>query len=605
VQQKRAYWRRLDHAAKLFSATSTTKDTRVFRFYCELKEMIQEEVLQEALNQTLKTYPIFLSVMRKGVFWHYLEKSGLRPTVRMEEKEPCSNLYDRERATLLFEVTYYRNRINFEVFHALTDGTGAMEFLRELIKNYIYILHEDEGIPSISFKEEHITVQDQESDAFSKYYNDGLRKRRHKKKAFQLKKPFRETGRLQVSETVLSVSEVLKRSRQLGVSMTVFLTTVYLMAIQKEMTKQQQKKRPVILMVPVNLRKFFPSDSMLNFFHYIEPGYHFGQKEASFEEVLASVKAYFQEELRVERIAEHMNDLIALEVHPILRIAPLDLKNFAIKTGARLAQREVTAIFSNMGAVQMPPEYAVHIERFGVYTSTPKMELCMCSFGDLISLGFTSRFDTVNIQRNFYMILKEQGISHQVIAPSYPECEDQREMQRKGMRIYTFLCFALALGFLFVDHSASSGVHWSLFAVSGVVSMWLISVIGYLKRGNVLKNAIWQLSLVSIGSAIWNFALGGPAWSLEVVVPILSMFVLGYLLLAATLGKYTVREVMSYLWIVCGVGIVVPLLGMFLGLVKWKLLCNLSVFLGTLVLAGVRIFYGKMLKEELYKKFHV
>jgi hypothetical protein len=156
-----------------------------------------------------------------------------------------------------------------------------------------------------------------------------------------------------------------------------------------------------------------------------------------------------------------------------------------------------------------------------------------------------------------------------------------------------------------VDHSASSGVHWSLFAVSGVVSMWLISVIGYLKRGNVLKNAIWQLSLVSIGSAIWNFALGGPAWSLEVVVPILSMFVLGYLLLAATLGKYTVREVMSYLWIVCGVGIVVPLLGMFLGLVKWKLLCNLSVFLGTLVLAGVRIFYGKMLKEELYKKFHV
>jgi hypothetical protein len=56
---------------------------------------------------------------------------------------------------------------------------------------------------------------------------------------------------------------------------------------------------------------------------------------------------------------------------------------------------------------------------------------------------------------------------------------------------------------------------------------------------------------------------------------------------------------------VCGVGIVVPLFGMFLGLVKWKLLCNLSVFLGTLVLAGVRIFYGKMLKEELYKKFHV
>ena len=36
-EQKRAYWRSLDNAAKLFSAASSPKDTRVFRFYCELK----------------------------------------------------------------------------------------------------------------------------------------------------------------------------------------------------------------------------------------------------------------------------------------------------------------------------------------------------------------------------------------------------------------------------------------------------------------------------------------------------------------------------------------------------------------------------------------
>ena len=60
--------------------------------------------------------------MRKGLFWHYLEKSELRPIVRKEYKEPCSSLYVRDKKTLLFEVTYYKKRINFEVFHALTDG---------------------------------------------------------------------------------------------------------------------------------------------------------------------------------------------------------------------------------------------------------------------------------------------------------------------------------------------------------------------------------------------------------------------------------------------------------------------------------------------------
>ena len=46
-EQKRAYWRSLDNAAKLFSAASSPKDTRVFRFYCELKEEVEEKKIKE------------------------------------------------------------------------------------------------------------------------------------------------------------------------------------------------------------------------------------------------------------------------------------------------------------------------------------------------------------------------------------------------------------------------------------------------------------------------------------------------------------------------------------------------------------------------------
>ena len=50
-QQRRAYWRNLDNAAKMFSAASSPKDTRVFRFYCVLKEKIDGSVLKMALDQ--------------------------------------------------------------------------------------------------------------------------------------------------------------------------------------------------------------------------------------------------------------------------------------------------------------------------------------------------------------------------------------------------------------------------------------------------------------------------------------------------------------------------------------------------------------------------
>ena len=70
-----------------------------------------------------------------------------------------------------------------------------------------------------------------------------------------------------------------------------------------------------------------------------------------------------------------------------------------------MAASDVTAIFSNMSVVKMPQAYVPYIERFGVYTSTPKTELCMCSFEDKLSLGFTSRYDSMNIKRNFFRIL--------------------------------------------------------------------------------------------------------------------------------------------------------------------------------------------------------
>lgn len=178
AKQKRAHWRKLDNAAKLFLAASTKNDTRVFRFYCELKERVQPELLQKALDLTVETYPVFLSVIRKGVFWDYLEMSNLHPVVREEYKEPCSRIYIKDKKSLLFEVTYYKKRINFEVFHVLTDGTGATEFLRELVKNYLYLAHHKDGLEQVSLLAEDVTVQDQENDSFAKYYTKTTKKPR-------------------------------------------------------------------------------------------------------------------------------------------------------------------------------------------------------------------------------------------------------------------------------------------------------------------------------------------------------------------------------------------------------------------------------------------
>lgn len=603
-EQKRAYWRSLDNAAKLFSAASSPKDTRVFRFYCELKEEVKEEILQEALNQTIQKYPVFLSVMRKGLFWHYLEKSELRPVVREEYKEPCSSLYVRDKKTLLFEVTYYKKRINFEVFHALTDGTGATEFLRELVKNYLYLIHEEDLEP-LELSNQYLTVKDQEDDSFSRYYDpDFPRKKKKKIRAVQIKKGGKGYEELQINEASMSVKELLGIAREKKVSMSVLLTAAFICAIHEEMSRMQEKK-PVILMVPVNLRKIFPSDSMLNFFGYIEPGYQFGGGKDSFEDVLEAVKLYFQENLSKEHMAGRMNELIAIEKHKILKWAPLELKNRCIRAGAKMAEQEVTAVLSNMSVVKMPEDYAQYIEKFGVYTSTNRTELCICSFQDTLSLGFTSRYDSTNIQRNFYRILKELGASVKVAEPDFPEDARPNYEGKKVLQIFTFCCIAAIVISMMTDIIISPGVHWSVFVAAGCVTMWLTMAVGYVKRFNLLKNAAWQLLIMSGICVLWDLGTGWRGWSVNIGIPDICLLIQVVMLIISRIRSLSPREYMIYYVMAAVYSMILPLILLVTGVIHYRTPSVICIGCSFLLLIGLILFKRKEFKEEMHKKFHV
>ena len=603
-EQKRAYWRSLDNAAKLFSAASSPKDTRVFRFYCELKEEVKEEMLQEALNQTIQKYPVFLSVMRKGLFWHYLEKSELRPVVREEYKEPCSSLYVRDKKTLLFEVTYYEKRINFEVFHALTDGTGATEFLRELVKNYLYLIHEEDLEP-VELSNQYLTVKDQEDDSFSRYYDpDFPRKKKKKIRAVQIKKGGKGYEELQINEASMSVKELLGIAREKKVSMSVLLTAAFICAIHEEMSRMQEKK-PVILMVPVNLRKIFPSDSMLNFFGYIEPGYQFGGGKDSFEDVLEAVKLYFQENLSKEHMAGRMNELIAIEKHKILKWAPLELKNRCIRAGAKMAEQEVTAVLSNMSVVKMPDDYAQYIEKFGVYTSTNRTELCICSFQDTLSLGFTSRYDSTNIQRNFYRILKELGASVKVAEPDFPEDARPNYEGKKVLQIFTFCCIAAIVISMMTDIIISPGVHWSVFVAAGCATMWLTMAVGYVKRFNLLKNAAWQLLIMSGICVLWDLGTGWRGWSVNIGIPDICLLIQVVMLIISRIRSLSPREYMIYYVMAAVYSMILPLILLVTGVIHYRTPSVICIGCSFLLLIGLILFKRKEFKEEMHKKFHV
>ena len=125
---------------------------------------------------------------------------------------------------------------------------------------------------------EETTPGAQEEDSFSQYYSSDLPKNKEKKPAaVKLKGEKLLHADMQITEIVIPVKETLAKARSYGVSITVFLTAMLLCSIHEEIPKNRQK-RPIALMIPVNLRNYFPSQSMGNFFGWIEVGYTFADE---------------------------------------------------------------------------------------------------------------------------------------------------------------------------------------------------------------------------------------------------------------------------------------------------------------------------------------
>lgn len=603
MKNEYAQWRKLDNAALAFPAVTGKNDTRVFRFYCELKEEINEETLQKALDRTLEKYPLFRAVLRKGLFWFYLERRDIPAIVKKETGAPCSGLYIPDKKTLLFRVSYYKNRINFEVFHALTDGTGAMHFLMELVKDYLQEAHPEKELPEL-FPDENITGRDMEEDSFSQYYSsDAPRKRESKKPAFQLKGEKLRQEDMSITEVCIPVKEIHARAKAAGVSITVFLTAALIWAIHEEVP-QNQAKKPIGLMIPVNLRNYFPSRSMANFFGWIEISCYFSA-ETTFEDILESVKEQFAKELSKDVIEAKLNDLVSLEKNPILRLVPLEIKTPFLLAGTTLGGRSITAIYSNVGIIRMPEEYRKYIQRFGLFASTDSLQLCSCSFGDEMVLSFSSKIPNGNIERNFVEKLKKEQVSCEIRENDFPGQKEERKAPAKLFESFTFLCIVLAVVCNLIDYLVDGHMGWAWFVTAGAFCTWLMVSVAYVKRRNLLKNEMWQLVIVTVAGVLWDMFTGWRGWSVDYLLPLAALAVICSMWVITAAQRLEVAEYMIYLLEAGAFGVVIPLILLAIGVVNVLYPSLICICVSFLMLVWLFLFKRKDMVREMQKKFRV
>ena len=142
AERREIKWDKLDNTAHLFPVIAGEGMSNVYRISVVLKEEIQKELLQQALERVLPWFDVFRVRMRYGVFWYYFETNQKpAPEVKEEYRYPCQFISPNRNRNYLFRVNFYKNRINLEVFHVLTDGMGGITFLKELTYQYLRLAH--------------------------------------------------------------------------------------------------------------------------------------------------------------------------------------------------------------------------------------------------------------------------------------------------------------------------------------------------------------------------------------------------------------------------------------------------------------------------------
>lgn len=405
-------WDRLDNTAHLFPVIAGESMSNVYRISVTLTELIQREALQEALNIVLPKFDGFNLRLRQGVFWYYFEENGKpAPKVREEANFPCRFIHQNKNHSYMFRVTYYKYRINLEVFHVLTDGMGGINFLKELTYQYLRLVHPE--LKDIAGDSLDSDTSLNREDSFLKNYKKSSAKGYQTKKAYLIKGEHLGKGEFGVMHGYMQIDELKQLCHSYGVSINEYLVAVYIWSVYTECMHGMPSEKPIRVAVPVNLRPYFNSITTKNFFVMVSAEFHPVKEIYTFQEVLEAVKQSLRSQINRENLEKLFSYNVSNEKILIARAAPLILKNIAMRYVYTTSALANTSTITNIGNITVSDVYKPYVEMFHAFLAMSKgqhLKGTICSYGNTLVFSFSYDMRDVSVQRGFFRKVAADGI---------------------------------------------------------------------------------------------------------------------------------------------------------------------------------------------------
>ena len=393
-------WFPLDHAATLYPGVISGATTGVYRVAANLETPPSPEAVKRAAERAAELCPFFRVRVRDGLFWHFLERTDASPAVREEDEAPCRPFRADRDGELLWRVLLRDGRVSLEMSHILADGHGALELLR-LILLFLHCESPTEAQLALP------PPSEASADAYrvaAPGFADVRPARGRVPKAWRWPGGRLPRGMVRFTRIALDSGKFLALAREKGVSLAEWFAAVVLATLLREQEAMRGKKRPLRVLVPVDIRAMLGSRTMRNAFLAVAVGVDPNLGPWSFDEILQEV----HHKMRLGRARPHIAPLLTTSLkaqsNPFLRPIPSLLKDRILRIVHRnRTSKRYTALLSNLGRVDWDFPGTEGIRDFEVVPNpnpVTGLQLGLIGWRNRLVLGCASLLPTPQFERD-------------------------------------------------------------------------------------------------------------------------------------------------------------------------------------------------------------
>ena len=459
-------WYELDAFAKTYSSIISEGRTTCFRLSALFSENIDLEILQKVTISLEKKYPFYNSELKKGIFWNYLQQKKAHFMIEEEKTYPCTDIQKDNPLRII----YFNNKLSIEIAHFLTDGKGAALFFQDLIEEYLEKKYFGENLEKdktdnlidktekkkeveiekinkiinfgkkINKNEKDFENKKSEKNFFEKTRellgNDSVLKNSQKneyvdlyekymrkvskettiKSAFHLPMKILEKGQYHITTGEIDVESLKEESKKYGTTIGKYLLSVYFKIL---LDRYSQAKNPIVIGVPVDLRKIFEETTYRNFFINITPSMDASLGAYSLSEIITYLDNYFALKITKKEFYKSIYKAMNPMQNIIIKSVPYLIKcMFFPFIFDYYGERGYTTGFSNLGIFKVNKKYEKYLKGFRFLP--PPSKRCKIKMGVIsdcnkVYVNFGNLTANYDIERDFFVYLRKRGIKSKII----------------------------------------------------------------------------------------------------------------------------------------------------------------------------------------------